>query len=482
VDPVQRDPVHASDPAVKRARLEIRELPSKLTPLEVLSNLFALPGAMLLETAMTGRGHHRSIVVANPVAALTSSGHEAVVTRASGEVARGGEPFARLRDLLSTAVVPESPPELAFAGGLVGCISYDVRLLLERLPDRGQDEIRFPDLYFGVYQAALERDESEGCWRAVAVLVEGDERQNASARLQRDFLLKEAGRIPRPLPRFPEVERSVQSNFDRESYAAAVRRIQALIRRGDAYQVNLSQRFRTRFPVDPLAAYGRLRAANPAPFMALLTLGEHRVLSASPERFLRLEGRRLETRPIKGTERRGSREDEDRDLAARLLASEKDRAELAMIVDVLRNDLSKVAATGTVKVVEPLVLETHPTVHHLVATVTAELREGLTFVDALRAALPGGSVTGAPKIRAMEIIDELERVRRGLYTGIIGYLSFDGRADTAVAIRTAVLSRGELFFNAGGGVTIASDPEREYEETLAKADVFLRPFALRLRS
>ncbi|HUS79837.1 MAG TPA: aminodeoxychorismate synthase component I, partial [Armatimonadota bacterium] len=237
---------------------------------------------------------------------------------------------------------------------------------------------------------------------------------------------------------------------------------------GDIFQVNLSQRFDAPLRVPAWELYLRLRERNRAPFAAYLDFGDVQVASASPERFLRVSGTHVQTRPIKGTRPRGGTEAEDARLAQELLASVKDRAELTMIVDLERNDLGRVCRFGSVRVPELCALESYPTVHHLVATVTGELREDGSHVDLLRASLPGGSITGAPKVRAMEIIDELEPTRRGVYTGCIGYLGFDGETDLNIAIRTFTISGGRAWWQVGGGIVADSTPEGEYQETLDK--------------
>jgi para-aminobenzoate synthetase component 1 len=244
--------------------------------------------------------------------------------------------------------------------------------------------------------------------------------------------------------------------------------------------VNLSQRFHTRSPLTPQELYERLRASSPAPYSALLEMGSRAVISSSPELFLQTEGRRVVTRPIKGTRRRGRSSEEDERLRAELLASPKDDAELAMIVDLERNDLGKVCEAGSVVVSDAKSLETHPTVHHLAATVEGKLKPGAGAVDLLRATFPGGSVTGAPKIRAMEIIDELEPTRRAAYTGAIGRIGFDGRVALSVAIRIIEKHGEDVWFQTGGGLVADSDPAREYDETLVKASGIVRALGIDL--
>jgi para-aminobenzoate synthetase component 1 len=262
----------------------------------------------------------------------------------------------------------------------------------------------------------------------------------------------------------------LRSNFTREGYLDAVARVIEYIRAGDIFQANLSQRLEGSLLDTPLALYERLRRRNPAPFAALLDFGDVVVASSSPERFLRVQpDGRVETRPIKGTRPRGVGPEHDAALALALAESEKDRAENVMIVDLLRNDLSRVCQPGTVRVPELFALEHYATVHHLVSTVVGDLAPGYDAVDLLRAAFPGGSITGAPKVRAMQIIAELEPTARGPYCGAIGYLSTSGALDTSIVIRTYLVRGGEVYFQVGGGIVADSDPEQEYRETLDKA-------------
>jgi para-aminobenzoate synthetase component 1 len=273
-----------------------------------------------------------------------------------------------------------------------------------------------------------------------------------------------------PLPGLP----SVSSNFDRSGYLNAVRRAVEYIHAGDCFQVNLSQRLLHKENIHPLALYRRLRERNPAPFAGYFGLGDFVIASASPERFLRVENSEVETRPIKGTRPRGATPEEDRRQIDDLMHSAKDRSENVMIVDLLRNDLGRVCGYGSIRVPTVCRLETYEHVHHLVSEVRGRLRPGMGPVDLLRAAFPGGSVTGAPKVRAMEIIAELEPTARGPYCGSLGYIGFDGSMDTNILIRTFTIGRGWMQFPVGGGVVADSDPEDEYAETLHKAEGMLR--------
>ncbi|MGF1612091.1 MAG: aminodeoxychorismate synthase component I, partial [Kiloniellales bacterium] len=269
------------------------------------------------------------------------------------------------------------------------------------------------------------------------------------------------------------------ANFTRPAYEAAVQRGIDYIHAGDIFQANLSQRFSARLPAGetPFMLYRRLRALNPAPFAAYLKFGQDVIASSSPERFLKLSDGQVESRPIKGTRPRGHDAAEDEALARELLASEKDRAENVMIVDLLRNDLSRVCRDSSVAVPELCVLERYATVYHLVSTIVGELRPGKTAVDLLEASFPGGSITGAPKIRAMEIIAELEPTRRGPYCGSIGYIGFDGDMDSSIVIRTFSIHGDQVSFQVGGGIVADSRPAEEYEETLAKGRALLAALA-----
>jgi para-aminobenzoate synthetase component 1 len=258
----------------------------------------------------------------------------------------------------------------------------------------------------------------------------------------------------------------------------AVEKVREYIRNGDIFQANLSQRFEVSLATNPYAIYRRLRSINPAPFAAYLNFDDVKIISASPERFLKLDGDIIQTRPIKGTRPRGKTAVEDERLANELLSSEKDRAENVMIVDLERNDLGRVASYGSVIVPELTALESYATVFHLTSTVEGRLADGKDRVDLLKATFPGGSISGAPKVRAMEIIEEIEPTRRSVYTGAIGYLGFDGGMDLNIAIRTIMAVRNKMYFQAGGGIVFDSDPESEYNETLDKASALMQALGI----
>ena len=298
--------------------------------------------------------------------------------------------------------------------------------------------------------------------KSCAVTTRGGGWPNARMRLA------ELAKEPLPDEGFSVDRDGLQSNFSRHAYETAVQRIRDYIAAGDVYQVNLSQRFETRFQGNSFGFFRALYERNPAPFFAFLNAGDHQLVSTSPERFLHLQDRRVETRPIKGTRPRCQDPDEDRTMREALEASAKDDAELSMIVDLLRNDIGRVCQGGSVRVAAHKMVEAYENVYHLVSIVEGELDDERDAIDLIRAAFPGGSITGCPKIRSMEIIDELEPDRRHVYTGSIGFISFHGTLDLSIAIRTAVIHRGRMAFSVGGGIVYDSDPADEYDETLHK--------------
>ena len=354
-----------------------------------------------------------------------------------------------------------------FQGGLIGFLGYDLAPLLERLPRRMPRDARLPDLRFALYDTAVTVDNHTGDVVLHAWDMTGEGRQ-ATERRGRFWSreLRNGLRSSRPI-RTSRIG-PLSSNFDEPGYLEGVRRAIGYIAAGDAFQINLSQRFTAHGSIEPLDLFLRLRGASPAPFSAFLRWGDLAVVSASPELFYQTRGATVVTRPIKGTRPRGIEPATDRRLADELAFSVKDRAELTMIVDLERNDLGRICLYRTVEVVDPLAVESFAQVHHLVATVGGRLRPEIGPVDVIRAVFPGGSITGAPKIRAMEIIDELEPTRRSLYTGAIGYLGRGGRSGFNIAIRTMLVDGNRVSYQVGGGIVADSHPQGEYEETLHK--------------
>ncbi len=357
---------------------------------------------------------------------------------------------------------PDASP---FQGGLIGFLGYDLAPRLERLPRRHPRDSRIPDIRMGLYDTVVVHDARTGRVRVLAWDLTGEGSIAAERRCER--WARELSEAPRP-GLGPIRVGGLVSSFTREEYLATVRRVLEYIAAGDVFQVNLSQRFEARGEVDPLALFLSLRDRSPAPFSAMLRWDDRAVVSASPEWFYQTRGDRIVTRPIKGTRPRGRSPEDDEALAIELAGSPKDRAELTMIVDLERNDLGRVCRYGSVVVRDALTVESFAQVHHLVATVEGRLRPEVGAVDVIRAMFPGGSITGAPKIRAMEIIDELEPNRRSLYTGAIGYLGRGGSSAFNIAIRTILVEGVQLSYQVGGGIVADSEPEAEYEETLAK--------------
>ena len=419
-----------------------------------------LPNLLFLDSAARGPTGRYSYLAADPVRVFSSRFPDDALTEARAAMTR-----------FATMPVRGLPP---FQCGLAGFIGYDHGRIFERLPAPRSDDLDVPDVWLGLYDWVIAWDhETDEAWLVSSGIPErgAAARRRASERARAVLgLIAEAGAAA-PAPSEPVAPATIPpvSNFSRAGYMEAVARVREYILAGDVFQVNISQRFEAPLPCAPLELYRRLRARNPAPYSAYLGAGSFQVMSASPERFLRLDGQRVDTRPIKGTRPRDPDPARDAALARELASSAKDRAENVMIVDLLRNDLSRVCLPGSVAVPALLSLETLPTVHHLVSTVTGQLDRACDAFDLVRAAFPGGSITGAPKVRAMEIIAELEPVRRSVYCGSIGYFALSGDMDTSIVIRTYVASGGRAYFGAGGGVVADSDPAAEYEETLHKA-------------
>jgi para-aminobenzoate synthetase component 1 len=428
-------------------------------PIDVAESFRDLPALVLLESARPGRNARWTYLTADPVAVLDAP-------------AAGADPFADARRLVGrldrTPVdIVDAPP---FLGGLAGYLAYDLGHSLERLPTLSVDDQGLPLLRLALHDWAIAWDRRTGrAWLGGRAL-DGD-----TQRLDRR-LAEVRERLRRPREAAPgESGESTglrfKSSLDRRGYKTGVEAIRSFIARGDIYQANLTRRLETPFSGDPWPIYRRLRTGDPSLFSAYLDLGRGRaILSASPEPFLSVDRTgRVTTDPIKGTRPRGRSRDEDRALACELLASGKDRAENVMIVDVLRNDLGRVCRPGSVRVPRLCRLERTATVQHLVSTVTGRLAPGRDAFDLLASSFPGGSITGAPKIRAMELLEELEPVRRGPYTGALGWMGADGAMQTSILIRTFVADGARLSLHVGGGITYQSDPAAEWDETVAKA-------------
>ncbi|MBP7055865.1 MAG: aminodeoxychorismate synthase component I [Candidatus Omnitrophica bacterium] len=381
------------------------------------------------------------------------------------------DPFVVLEDILSRYRTAKPGNGMPCAGGAVGYFSYDLKNFLEELPDIARDDMGMPDCVLGFYDTVIVTDhKTTRSYIASSGFPETSAEKIRSRQIER---IKEFKKVISSckewIPPWNGRAVSVSSNISKAAYFKAVGKAKEYIRKGDIYQVNLSQRFSADLTMEPSVLYRRLNAASPAPFSSYLNFDDIKVASSSPERFLRKKGRHIETRPIKGTRPRGADRFSDEKLRKALAESPKDNAEHVMIVDLERNDLGRICEYGSVRPAENAIIEEYPNVFHMVSTVTGRLKEGVSAVQALRATFPGGSITGAPKIRSMEIIEELEPVKRGLYTGAIGYISFDGDMDTSIAIRTFIVKGRKVYFSVGGGIVSDSDPESEYMETLYKA-------------
>ena len=430
--------------------------------------------AMLDSSAVDARYGRYSVLACRPAETITL--RDGAMLDGQGRPVPGATPMDALRAALG-AVRSEGDCPVPYGPGWIGYIGYEFGRCLERLPGAAVRDTALPDVHLAFYDATAVYDAIARRWHVIWLDTPGgcESRESLLTILQSaDADDAAAGVDGAPAARPAE---EYESNFTPAEYERAVARCVDYIAAGDIFQVNLSQRLTVAGAPAPLAIYRALRRRNPAWYSAMLDLGDSAVLSSSPELFLRLRGGRVLTRPIKGTRPRVGVPAADADAAEDLLASAKDNAELAMIIDLLRNDLGRVCRYGSVKVSHRRELETHPTVFHLVGSVTGELREGLAAADLLAATFPGGSITGAPKIRAMEIIDELEPIARGPYTGAIGWFGADGNAELNIVIRTVVCDGGAAHVQVGGGIVADSTPAGEYQETLDKARAMLEAIA-----
>ena len=449
------------------------------TPISAFLRVRHLPYPFLLESAEGGEKVARySFLGASPRLVLRAFA-DRVEIHEGGAVRRvRQEPLAAARDVLARYRPVADPTLPRFYGGLVGSFGYDLIRTIERLPHQPPDEYGLPILSLALADTVVIFDHVRHRIRIVAnaCVDDGAERAYGDARERIEQWI-ELLRAPMPaLPAggpYPPLR--LRSNMTRERYLAAVEACRAYIHAGDAFQIVFSQRFAADVgDLDPFAVYRAVRAINPSPFMFYLGGGEATLVGASPELLVRLEGDRIQMRPIAGTRRRGLDDDEDRRLEQEMLGSEKERAEHVMLVDLTRNDVGRVARYGTVRVPELMTVERYSHVMHIVSLVEGRLRPGLDAFDLLRAVFPHGTVSGAPKVRAMEILDELEPTTRGPYAGAVGYAGFGGALDTCIAIRTLAIRGGVAYVQAGGGIVADSEPAAEYDETVNKAKVLIR--------
>lgn len=464
----------------------VRELLADLdTPLSVYLKLANQPYTYLFESVQGGERFGRYSFIGLPARTrLVVRGHEVTVEDDTGVRLREtcADPLAFIDDYRRRFRVAQRPGLPRFCGGLVGYFGYDTVRYIERRLAHGDkpDPIGTPDILLLLSEELVVVDSVMGKLYLVVYAdpAEAGSHARAQARLDELEAKLRAPLTPPPTPVFPR--REATSEFGEAAFREAVARAKRYIYDGDIMQVVLSQRMSQPFPAPPLNLYRALRSLNPSPYMFHCDFGDFHVVGASPEILVRLEGDTVTVRPIAGTRPRGRTREEDQALAAELLADPKERAEHLMLMDLGRNDVGRVARIGSVRVTENMVIERYSHVMHIVSNVEGTLRDGLDAMDVLRATFPAGTVSGAPKVRAMEIIDELEPTRRGIYAGAVGYLGFNGDMDLAIAIRTAVVKAGTLYVQAGAGIVADSVPENEWQETRNKARAVLRAAELAL--
>lgn len=456
----------------------VEEIFTTHTPESLVQVLRGERGVMLLRSANFDSPHARhSFVVARPFLRFTSHGSRCEMATNDGTHEQFGNPW-RVLDALMERCELLDEVDLPFPlGGAFGYWGYDLKNFVEpKLPRIAVNDLELPDCHVGFYSSLVVFDHRLGKTWIVSTGLESDgSRDEQRARHESDWwrahLNREAEQAPAKEASASRTE--ITSNLTRDEFTARVRRAQHYIQHGHIYQVNLAQRFSAVSPGDGWHVFERLSEISPAPFSAFLDCGDFQLASSSPELFLRLSGRHILTRPIKGTRPRSADPTRDAQLTYELQTSAKEMSELVMITDLLRNDLGRVCEYGSVQVPELVRLERYAQVQHLVSTVEGRLRSGITHFAAFASCFPGGSITGAPKIRAMEIIDELEPVTRGPYTGALGYLGFNRESQLSIIIRTALVKAGRAYFHAGAGIVADSIPEAEYDETLAKARGFV---------
>ncbi|MBI1942363.1 MAG: anthranilate synthase component I [Betaproteobacteria bacterium] len=469
-------------PVIAEARADL------YTPLAVYLKLANGPFTYLLESVVGGERFGRYSFIGLACA-------ERIEVRGTGvrrllRDARGADvcieradadPFEFLRAYLARQHVAPVPAALRFGGGLVGYFGYESVRHVEPSALKGDkpDALGTPDLLLLVSDELAVVDNVLG---KLYLVVYADPREPDALRGARGRLEQLSRRLAAPIPeelslgfsQERKTEEELNCTFTEELFLAAVRRCKEYVFAGDCMQVQISQRTSRRFDAPPLALYRALRGVNPSPYMYYFDFGDHHVIGASPEIMVRLSGGSVTLRPIAGTRPRGASPEADAAIAAELLADPKERAEHVMLIDLGRNDVGRVAATGSVRVTEQMVIERYSHVMHIVSNVEGRIAPGLDAIDVFKASFPAGTVTGAPKVRAMQIIDELEPVKRGVYSGAVGYLGFNGDMDVAIAIRTAVLKEGRLHVQAAAGIVADSDPQSEWQETQHKARAILR--------
>jgi len=460
-------------------------LADMLTPVSALMRIDTGDHSFLLESIQGGEKWARySFLGANPSVIVKTTGRTATVVRdgVSTEHAVEGDPL----DFLKGLMAPYRPVEVdglpRFSGGAVGYVGYDLVSFFENIPAGDKPGLGCPDLLFMLSDTMLVFDNVAQKIKVVANAHIGDagaEAAYSEAVSKIEALVsKLKGRLPARKPKAPKVSGKLRSNYTKKGFEDCVRDAKEYIKAGDIFQVVLSQRFEQKVKIDPFDVYRALRVINPSPYMFYLKCGDFQLAGSSPEVMVRLEGERIDLRPIAGTRRRGRTEDEDAELASELMADPKERAEHIMLVDLGRNDVGRVSKPGSVNVNELMVIERYSHVMHIVSNVKGTLQDGLDAYDVMRACFPAGTVSGSPKIRAMQIISEFEPTIRGPYAGAVGYFDFSGNMDTCITIRTLLFKDGKVYVQAGAGIVADSDPEKEYTETVNKAAGMLKALEL----
>lgn len=452
-------------------RLLIEEIKTGLNSFEIYCLFKDYPYSFFLDSGMDHEGLGKySFIGFDPFIVFKSKNEDIDIIEKREVKSFKGNPFVELKELLSKYNM-NYKSELPFVGGAVGYFSYDLCHQIEKLPRTAVDDIDIPDCFLGLYDGVVIIDHRKNKVFVASLGIKDEARRIVNS-IIKTINAGEEERININID-YEENKKNFKSNFTKENYIEALEKLKGYIKAGDIYQANLTQRFECTLDIRPYELYGKLRTINPAPFASFIDFGEGHIVSSSPERFIKISDRIVETRPIKGTRPRGKDSDEDTRNRKELLSSEKDKAELLMIVDLERNDLGRISKTGTVEVTELFHLEEYPTVYHLVSTVIGKMKDECDIIDVITSTFPGGSITGAPKIRAMEIIDELEPTQRNVYTGSIGYIGFNGEVDLNIVIRTILCKDEKAYFQVGGGIVWDSDPEMEYEETLHKAKALM---------
>ncbi len=455
------------------SNLLIADIPYTPDSTVVFDKFVDEPWSIFLDSSQPNAIHGRyDIISSRPKLRITSKDNKNNIDSWSESLSIPGDPFSVLKEYLKQNRPIDNKSKLPFLGGAMGYFGYDLGRAIEKIPVLSENDLDLPDLKVGIYPWALIIDHKQ----KKSVLV-GDKNDLRTRREWNDLIRFITDKGPLKRRQKFKVMSEVSSNMSEADYATSFAKIKSYIQEGDCYQVNLAQRFHAMVEGAPWEAYQMLRTINPSPFSAYLNYEDFQILSNSPERFLSVHDQVVETKPIKGTRPRSKNNAEDNALMKELLNSKKDQAENVMIVDLLRNDISKNCALGSVKVPKLFNIESYPNVHHMVSTITGKLRDNRSAIDLLRGSFPGGSITGAPKLRSMEIIEELEPHRRGIYCGSIGYISNDGSMDTNIAIRTILHKNNKMYFYAGGGIVYDSDVKAEYQETFDKAAAMMRVLA-----